>query len=237
MKEKAQVIMLPTDKAENCIVKHRVSGNLYYYDQYFTQVYLKLNDWSSHHLYFVTDDEMKEGDWVLFGDVVMVATSFGDRVICDEEGNSFMKHDCKKIIATTDPELLNWQCHHKCIGTQLSEGICQCYKKRIAQPSKAFIEKYCKEGGIDKVEVEYQVFPYKTGDIVSKTYRLKVNSHNEITIHPIKDRWTREEVEERCREVFELGASAFQDCLNPHTLELDHETFKRLKEEAINQNK
>jgi len=45
------------------------------------------------------------------------------------------------------------------------------------------------------------------------------------------------EVEERCREVFELGASAFQDCLNPHTLEFDHETFKRLKEEVINQNK
>jgi hypothetical protein len=45
------------------------------------------------------------------------------------------------------------------------------------------------------------------------------------------------EVEERCREVFELGASAFQDCLNPHTLEFDHETFKRLKEEAVNQNK
>ena len=38
-------------------------------------------------------------------------------------------------------------------------------------------------------------------------------------------------------EVFELGASAFQDCLNPHTLEFDHETFKRLKEEAVNQNK
>jgi hypothetical protein len=32
--------------------------------------------------------------------------------------------------------------------------------------------------------------------------------------------------------VFELGASAFQDCLNPHTLEFDHETFKRLKEEV-----
>jgi len=45
------------------------------------------------------------------------------------------------------------------------------------------------------------------------------------------------EVEERCREVFELGASAFQECLNPHTLEFDHETFKRLKEEVINQNK
>jgi len=37
--------------------------------------------------------------------------------------------------------------------------------------------------------------------------------------------------------VFQLGASAFQDCLNPHTLEFDHETFRRLKEEAVNQNK
>lgn len=203
MKKKAQVIMLPTDRVDEVVMKWR-DGKI-----------------RNHHLYIVTDDGIKSGDWVLFGDVVMVATSFDDRVIYDEEGNSFMKYDCKKIIATTDSELSrNLQLH-----------------TYIPKPSKAFIEKYCNVGGIDEVEVEYQVFPYKTGDIVSKTYRLKVNSHNEITIHPIKDRWTREEVEERCREVFELGASAFQDCLNPHTLEFDHETFKRLKEEAVTQNK
>jgi hypothetical protein len=45
------------------------------------------------------------------------------------------------------------------------------------------------------------------------------------------------ELREAAENVFELGASAFQDCLNPHTLEFDHETYKRLKEEAVNQKK
>jgi hypothetical protein len=47
----------------------------------------------------------------------------------------------------------------------------------------------------------------------------------------------REQNHWKLDNVFELGASAFQDCLNPHTLEFDHETYKRLKEEAVNQNK
>ena len=59
----------------------------------------------------------------------------------------------------------------------------------------------------------------------------------------IKDKATelleKEGEQNHCKldNVFELGASAFQDCLNPHTLEFDHETYKRLKEEAVNQNK
>ncbi len=203
MKKKAQVIMLPTDKVDDVVMKWR-DGKI-----------------RNHHLYIVTDDEIKEGDWCY--DALTGLFQYGVTLV------ELLKNS-KKIIATTDPELTVL----KDVGDEFEV---RWEEVRIAQPSKDFIEKYCKVGGIDEVEVEYQVFPYKTGDIVSKTYRLKVNSHNEITIHPIKDRWTREEIEEKCREVFELGASAFQDCLNPHTLEFDHETFKRLKEEAINQNK
>ena len=192
-RKKAKVIMLPTDKAcEGCVIRydrltpHYMVRNITYQ----TQEWLKQeNNRSSHHLYIVTDDEIKEGDWALSMEEVTkdnpIKGVYPYKVTDIEQ----VHWDDKKIIATTDSELSrNLQLH-----------------TYIPKPSKAFIEKYCKEGGIDEVEVEYQVFPYKTGDIVSKTYRLKVNSHNEITIHPIKDSWSREEVESLCRKAYEDG--------------------------------
>lgn len=169
MKKKAQVIMLPTDKVDDVVMKWR-DGKI-----------------RNHHLYIVTDDEIKEGDWCY--DALTGLFQYGVTPV------ELLKNS-KKIIATTDSELT--------VNISRPLGITQ----QLPQPSKDFVEKYCKVGGIDEVEVEYQVFPYKTGDIVSKTYRLKVNSpHNEIIIHPIKESWSREEVEMQLQYCVSLFAS------------------------------
>jgi len=69
----------------------------------------------------------------------------------------------------------------------------------LPHPSKSFIEKYCKLGGINEVNVEYEIdiiLEYSSGTTPS-TF-LKVNLHNEIAIHPIKDSWSKDEVEALC---------------------------------------
>jgi len=73
-----------------------------------------------------------------------------------------------------------------------------CY---LPQPSKVFIKKYVEAGGIDEVMVDY--IEYSD----SQTFHIipKVNSHNEIIIHPIKDSYTREEVEELCKNAWQVG--------------------------------
>jgi hypothetical protein len=58
---------------------------------------IKSNRHKACHLYIVSDEEIKEGDWLIWNDKVYKhsKTSF--------TGIDFS--DCKKIIATTDPEL------------------------------------------------------------------------------------------------------------------------------------
>ena len=40
---------------------------------------------------------------------------------------------------------------------------------------------------------------------MEKRLRLKVNSHNEITIHPIKDSWNKEELMQLCEDAWGQG--------------------------------
>jgi hypothetical protein len=163
VKKRAKVHLLPTDKAENCIVKHSVSGNLYHHDQYFTQEYLKLKDWSSHHLYITTDDEIKEGDWYILkrnGFPLTIEIAMNEFEI----GN--LLGDEEKIIATTDTKL------------------------KLPQPSKDFIESYCKNP-VDKVMVEYG----RTMDGTPTYNSLALTSNNEIIIHLIEEKmYSKDEV-------------------------------------------
>ena len=143
---------------------------------------------TNYHLYFTTDVDIKKGDWVF--------DSISNKVIQLKNSNP-LKFPCKKIIATTDPKLIVFTKLQSDLGDVNMQKA-----QRLPQPSKAFIEKFCKVGGIDEVEVEYEKFscPRDVGVCYEKCQgnclKLKVDSHNTITIHPVKDSWSREEVEE-----------------------------------------
>jgi len=99
------------------------------------------------HLYITTDDEIKEGDWYLLG-----------KTVRKSKGNLGKPDEGKylKIIATTDPELIV-HVGQDYTGTVIRKDGMN-YKK-LPQPSKEFIEEYCKAGGIDEVDVEYELKP------------------------------------------------------------------------------
>ena len=132
--------------------------------------FLNMSDRPKHHLYITTDDEIKSGDWC----IVLDSNPFIKQATADDIGFE----DIKKIIATTDPELILEK-----VGTAQHGSHDHVYC--LPQPSKAFIEKYCKAGGIDEVDVDYN----------DKGVVLRGRGgERTITIHPIKDSWTREEV-------------------------------------------
>jgi len=112
----------------------------------------------------------------------------------------------KKIIATTDKSLKLKKHQNGCMFDRCLTHTCNnmCY---LPQPSKAFIKKYCDLGGIDEIMVDYGVYNRfaNNGRGVRHVTKLKINSHNEITIHPIKDSWTREEVIANLEVVMSLG--------------------------------
>jgi hypothetical protein len=68
MKKTVKVVMLATEKAEDCL--YTSSNKLFYHKGYLPQDYLKnhLNG-KSYHLYLISNDEIKEGDWY-FDDIL-----------------------------------------------------------------------------------------------------------------------------------------------------------------------
>ncbi|MEX0595972.1 MAG: hypothetical protein WD512_05670, partial [Candidatus Paceibacterota bacterium] len=98
---------------------------------------------------------------------------------------------CKKVIATTDESLKIPHENHPDVLPAWS----------LPKPSQAFIKKYCEVGGIDLVLVEYEEILIPNNENGGMGYteqyenKPKVNSYNEITIHPIKESWSREEIE------------------------------------------
>jgi len=140
LKKKNQVVMLPTEKAENCLVK---SGNIIYNFKpkyLFTQSYLKEIYGKAYHLYILSDDEIKEGDWF-----IKMNYKGGKPTLYQECKKAFMNsewlnssdvNDCFKVIATTDKLVVGY------IQQQNSEiDIVQL----LPQPSQQFIAKYIED--------------------------------------------------------------------------------------------
>lgn len=157
---RSNVEMLPTGKEMNIGTdKH-----------WFTGRHLIFNE-IEQHLYFTTDEEIKEGDWYI---------NSQNKPYLNRAGNTNFEglyDKCKKIVSTTDSSL------------------------GLPQPTTAFIKKYVELAGIDEVDLEYEdkgkYISEEFGGIAHDTWipnlQLKV-SHNTITIHAIKDSWSREEV-------------------------------------------
>ena len=195
MKKSAQVVMLPTN--EKAVIgfltqKGKERGHLVHFDRPMPNIL----DSENQHLYFLSDEEIKEGDWYIntWGDGLPMLCQVNSKEEADDCNR--LKHCCKKIIATTDKSLVIT----KDLGEISREDI-------LPQPSQSFIEKFVEEynkGNIIKeVMVEYEisntvyangktVFPLTESMVV---YNPKINpKDNTITIRKVKDSWNRQEM-------------------------------------------
>ena len=176
MDKKIKVVMLPTDEkanGENIIVKQYSELGLAF----------GYNITNVHNLYFLSDEEIKEGDlFIYLKDKVIHKAHFNSTKAFShcKDGDYIIAYEnnlCKKVIASTDKSL------------------------ELPQPSEEFLESYVKaynEGKqITEVMVEYHEGYWK--DLDSKeddwieSYPM-VNSDNTISIRKIKDSWNRDEL-------------------------------------------
>lgn len=147
---RSKIWMLSTkDKSE--VVLHE-SGKL----GYLARLSLNMDwefvekDWTNQHLYFTTDQEIKERDWYFDGiDLVHKKSKYNKDLV---DGNK----QAKKIVATTD----------KSLG--------------LPEPSQAFIQKYCELGGIDEVDIELKSsdLDYFFGDLKVDPIHNTVTIHS-----------------------------------------------------------
>lgn len=137
---------------------------------------------SPQHLYILSDDEIKEGDWCI---------ELGFNRIFQVEKESLTKgyiKNCKKIIATTDISLGLSDVGKA--GYSIDE-----FHPILPQPSQSFIEKYVAEYNKSNMITDVLVEYYETCETeYDKPLCPKVSKNNTITIKKVKDSWTREEV-------------------------------------------
>ncbi len=192
--KKVQLLMLPTnEKAQSFITL--LHGKLYLND--------KLHGYDTiqkpQHLYFLSDEEIKEVDWFLHTShgisEILKASTCNDKEIFgeNEEGKWVCWKDySKKIIATTDSSLT------KSLNIKNIGGSYETVNVILPQPSQSFLEvfitEYNKGNQIKEVLVEYE----KDEEFMGKLNwlnKLKVNpKDNTITIKKVKHSWSREEV-------------------------------------------
>lgn len=184
--KKTKVVLLTTNEkaslklGQNGLLVNNTLG----YDAHFT----------NQHLYFLSDEEIKEGDWCVDKHKVVFKQET-DKIFSEFTGS-------KKIIATTDKSLIINSIYGVdsfdtsiFSGSGKSEIVKLPQMFNLPQPSQSFIEKFVEEynkgNQITEVLVEYEV---DDGYMEVKSY-LKVNSKdNTITIRKAKDIWNREEV-------------------------------------------
>lgn len=99
MKKLVNVVMLPTEKAHNCILRKANSCLEYHEMQYFTQSYLKENDTSSFNIYLTSDDEIKHGNWYIDDTNAIRQSIITDKAYWNA------RTDYRKIVATNDASL------------------------------------------------------------------------------------------------------------------------------------
>ena len=196
MKKRCQVIMLPSNSSG---YKNRIAivdNHLGFYNSI----------GAGQYLYILSDDEIKEGDWIL-NTYAKMNNIFQVRR-CDLDSMHNRNGYWRKIIATTDSSLM--LDYHGVATNDISK---QCYS--LPQPSQSFIKEYIEAGGIEWVDVEYEYFTNATLSILDKILQPKVNSNNEIIIHPIEEKmYSKDEVATLIRRAF-AGVEGKYEIIEP----------------------
>lgn len=213
MLKKAQVIMLPTNQkpVKGTLLFRNAFGEktLWQYKETYTytdgtEVYRTLGgsfeDWSvgmkPQHLHVVTDEKIREKDWVIDKYNQIWQFLNGSLIGHDVHGikrfstDNVEGHECRRIVASTDKAL------------------------KLPEPSKSFIQKYVesfRNNIITNILVEYETIVtgqcdcicHKPGNVVMHMMAcchpkhsdvVKVDTkNNTITIKKQKDSFTREE--------------------------------------------
>jgi hypothetical protein len=157
----------------------------------------------AQHLYFLSDDEIKEGDWVYRFDSKDIFKADAYLIYLINIGSTEF---CKKIIVTTDKKLFINIPDSK----HYNSGM---YTRSLPEPSKGFIQKfvdsYNSGNPIIEVDVEYNHLSSTTG--INEEW-IKVNTKdNTITIKKVKDSWGRDEVVNLLQQ-FNNDKSGVFDC-------------------------
>lgn len=170
--------------------------------------------YTPQHLYIVSDEPIKEGDWYYTPIKRSIEQCVRQRLIIKGGENDITQ---LKIIATTDKSIA---IEHSILSISQRKGLVNDYpveKTIIPSPSPEFVKAYVKAYNADKkieeVMVEYEpdysvdcgfdaseCLTHQSNEKDCKgcshcAVKLKIDKDNCITITRVKDSWSREELD------------------------------------------
>jgi|GEM_PF-3828175 len=156
------------------------------------KLYTELENGKESHLYFLSGEDITDKDHFINDDGLWQCN------------NGIIPNGLnpRKVVATTNGR----------IGIEREKRGKNTWIDRYPRPSKSFVEKYEALGTIKTALVDYEMLLVEqcncechTNDNVIHmvacchphyTERLRVDSNNEISVHPVKTSWNRGEVSE-----------------------------------------
>ena len=255
MKKKCKAVMLPTEKGILILEDKFEKGMIL--DTCLNHNFKEYNPENNyehvgvHSLYIISDDEIKEGDNVYskhygLGVVIednhpnykgefpirvkypnIIVPYFNDGGYSSDRKLIYLQ-DCKKVIASTDPELVF---NNKVINANYGVKMEGFHHKQLPQIPESFIKSYVEAGGIDEVMVEYELIHMLKNRRGGQTgmYQLKLTNNNEVVISMVEEKvydekwlselyaekmYSREEVAAKIRQYFnnDEGIVDEEDC-------------------------
>jgi len=169
MKKKHKIVMLPTEDY-SLLGVHNKKGLLYAKNEGWC--YIVKHDYiQPQHLYILSDDEIKEGDWIYDGVINEVHKVFHDTSVIGQD---------RKIIATTDPKLI------KELGYESIDLGKQVKYISLPQIAQSLVEYYVKHQ-TEYVELEYDGYTLPALSHIEETnhlIRLKLQNNEVVWVEP-----------------------------------------------------
>jgi|SRR6185437_8176037 len=187
-KKKVKIVLLPTNNSRGTLYMGDISKKLQKNYSLYCQ---------PQHLYFISNDEIKEGDWYIVYDAVNrpFETKKADSTISNEFLIEPFKKYCFKVIVSTDMSL-----KLPLIPVSFVEKYVERYNISTLK------DKEIKEVMIemeDIVEIPKELITqavYKPAPTIENiVWKPKTRKDNTVIVSPIKDSWSREEIRE-CME-------------------------------------
>jgi hypothetical protein len=180
------VVMLPTENMTG-IVLHGTGIDPFYDINTIKGMRESLNAVQNiggicQHLYFVSDEEIKEQDKVEFEENILTVTTCDKNIVYAhyKNGNGIGVHkdNFKKVVAASDETL-------SVVKEKAGDNVWTQQLLQIPQQFiEYFIEEYNKGNKISKVLVEVEIY-YTSALLPSekyKAYRIKLNENNEVSV-------------------------------------------------------
>jgi hypothetical protein len=185
MYKKCKIVMLPTNKKSKLVLSFKENNFNQLVEPKLSLIQEEANyqfsNIQSQHLYIISDEEIKEGDWYM---------SKLHSIISKYNGIEKLPDGWKKIIATTDFTL---EIDHPFDDKGDLDFPLPGFSQSCIE---YFVKQYNKGNIITEVDVKYGYTIDKSEGPFSRSreYFLKIDDDNNINIKPIKESWDKDEV-------------------------------------------